>query len=387
MRILFAFALSSCAVLSCAVLFSQSGARADDDSARRYHGSVGIRGNYYWERSTRVVAPSVNAALITPVGVRAEATYLLDAITSASQATGVQSDVGFTEIRNDIQGGLGYELDLGNTQIDMSASGRFSKEPDYVSRGIGFTGAVSLLERTTTLRLNGYYLNDQVSKIDRMAPAQNPDDLQASDPVRIGTLKALSLGLALDQVLTPTLIATVGTDLGLIDGFQANVYRTAAFADGGGRPEEHPESRGRQAYYLWVAQYLTATRSAVRVGYRYYQDTWKIHAHAPEVRLHQEIGRYAELRLRYRYYAQDSAFFWRKGGNLRKDRYATADPKMSIFHDQTVGMKLRVELSFLSFTTLQFAQTAVLDFGVEYVFNTNRFGNGVIGQGGLSWPF
>jgi hypothetical protein len=260
-------------------------------------------------------------------------------------------------------------------------------EPEYLSGGMVFLGALSLFEPTTTLRLNGYFLHDAVSKIDRMAPAENPDQLMATDPVRVGTLDALSLGLALDQVLTPTLIATLGSDLGFIEGFQANVYRTAAFADGGGRPEEHPETRRRQAYYLWLAQYVTATRSALRVGYRYYQDSWKLHAHAPEVRVHQEIGRYAELRLRYRYYTQDSAYFWRKGGNLRKDRYATADPKMSRFHDQTVGMKLRVELSFLSFTALQFAQTAVLDFGVEYVFNTNRFGNGIIGQGGLTWPF
>ncbi len=385
MRILVALALALCAVLSS---LYQTRAGADDSaSSGAVHGSVGVRGNYYWERSTRVVAPSVNASLITPVGVRVEGTYLLDAITSASQATGVQSDVGFTEIRNDVQGGVGYELDLGNTQIDMSASGRFSKEPDYLSRGIGFSGGLSLFERTSTLRLNGYYLHDLVSKIDRMAPAENPGQLMAADPVRVGNLDALSLGLALDQVLTPTLIATAGVDAGFIEGFQANVYRTATFADGGARPEEHPERRVRQAYYLWLAQYLTVTRSALRLGYRYYQDTWKIHAHAPEVRLHQEVGRYAELRLRYRYYTQDSAFFWRKGGNLRKDRYATADPKMSVFHNQTIGMKLRVELSFLGFTALSFAETAVIDFGIEYVFNTNRFGNGVIGQGGLTWPF
>jgi len=367
---------------------SPSKTLAQEGAPSRVHGSVGVRGNYYWERSTRVVAPAVTGSLVTPIGVRVEATYLLDAITSASQATGVQSDVGFTEIRNDIQGGVGYEVDFdGQVQLDLVATGRFSKEPDYLSRGAGLTSSLSLFERTTTLRLTGYYLDDKVSKIDRMAPPDDPDSLRASDPVRIGSFNALSLGLAADQVLTPTLVATVGTDLAFLDGFQANVYRAAAFADGGGRPEEHPETRRREAYYAWLAQYITKTRSAVRVGYRLYRDTWDILAHAPEARFHQEIGRHAELRLRYRYYTQNSAYFWRKGGNLRKDRYATADPKMSPFHDQTVGMKLRVALSFLSFTPLDFAHEAVLDFGIEYIFNTNRFGNGVIGQGGLTWPF
>ena len=386
MRIPFSLVLLSCVYLSSLLCVGQARADEDEDT-RRVHGSVGMRGNYYWERSTRVVAPAVNAALITPSNVRIEGTYLLDAITSASQATGVQSDVGFTEIRNDVQAGVGYELDLDDSQLDLSVNGRFSKEPDYVSRGVGFAGALSLFERTTTVRLNGYYLNDKVYKIDRMAPADDPSQLMATDPLRLGTLQAVSVGLALDQVMTPTLIATVGADIGHTNGFQANVYRTAAFADGGGRPEEHPEERLRQAYYVWLAQYITRTRSALRVGYRYYQDSWRIFAHAPEVRVHQEIGRHAELRLRYRYYTQDSSFFWRKGGNLRKDRYATADPKMSPFHNQTIGMKLRVELSFLAFTALSFAEQAVLDFGIEYVFNTNRFGNGVIGQGGLSWAF
>lgn len=363
-------------------------ALSQDAASGRLRGSVGLRGNYYWEKSTRVVAPAVNGSLITPQGVRIEATYLLDAITSASQATGVQSDVGFTEIRNDIQGGIGYEVDFnGKVQLDLIGSGRFSKEPDYISRGAGLTSSLSLFERTTTLRLNGYFLDDKVFKIDRMAPPDDPDSLMATDPVRIGSFNAISLGLAADQVLTPTLVATLGTDIAFLDGFQANVYRTAAFADGGGRPEDHPDTRRREAYYAWLAQYVTASRSALRLGYRFYRDTWDIVAHAPEVRLHQEIGRYAEVRLRYRYYTQNSSFFWRKGGNVRKDRYATADPKMSPFENKTVGLKLRLSLSFLSFTALDFAHEAVLDFGMEYIFNTNRFGNGVIGQGGLTWPF
>src|SRR3954468_16017199 len=76
-----------------------------------YTGSVALRGNYYWERSTRVVAPSLTAAVETPHGVRVDGTYLIDAITSASQATGVQTDNTFREIRHDAQLGVGHEFD------------------------------------------------------------------------------------------------------------------------------------------------------------------------------------------------------------------------------------------------------------------------------------
>jgi hypothetical protein len=359
-----------------------------DAASGTYTGSVALRGNYYFERSTRVVAPAVSAGIATPSGLRADATYLVDAITSASQATGVQSDVGFTEIRHDFMAGAGYELDLGEThQLDLELRGRMSKEPDYRSRGIGFGAAFSTNERSTVVRLNGYYLHDSVYKVDRFAPATDPENLTNTEPLYVDDLDALSVGLAWDQALSPTWTATIGYDGALLEGFTANVYRVAAFADGGGGPEYHPETRVRNAYYAWLAHYFLKTRSAIRVGYRFYHDDWKIHAHTPEVRVHQEIGPFVEVRLRYRYYVQDEAYFFREGGNLRRDKYITADPKMSAFRDQTVGIKLRIALEFLSFTALDALHTSVLDFGMEYVFNTNRYGNGVIGQGGFAWPF
>jgi hypothetical protein len=358
-----------------------------DAASGTYTGAVAARGNYYWERSTRVVAPSTSLMLATPSGLSMDATYLVDAITSASQATGVQSDVGFTEVRHDASGGFGYEVDLGKHQLELSLRGRMSREPDYHSRGVGFGGAFSTNERTTVLRLNGYFLRDNVYKVDRMAPASNPTELMRTAALHRGDLNAFSLGVAWDQVLSPTWTLTLGFDGALLDGFQSNAYRIAAYADGGGSPEHHPDLRVRQAYYAWLAHYFMRTKSALRLGYRYYRDDWDIQAHTPEVRVHQELGPYVEVRLRYRYYTQTSSDFWRKGGNLRRDKYITADPKMSPFHDQTVGFKLRVAMDFLSFTKLDILHQAVLDFGVEYVFNTNRYGNGLIGQGGFLWPF
>ena len=61
---------------------------------------------------------------------------------------------------------------------------------------------------------------------------------------------------------------------------------------------------------------------------------------------------------------------------------------MTAFHDQTAGLRLRVALDFLSFTALDFLRTAVLDWSVDYMFeNTNRYGKGVIAQGGIGWAF
>ncbi len=358
-----------------------------DAASGTYTGSASLRGNYYFEKSTRVVSPSAAMSLVTPIGLRVEGSYLLDAITSASAASGVQSDIAFTERRNEIQAGTGYEIDFGKQQLDLSARGRFSKEPDYLSRGAGFSSAFSLDQRNTILHMNGYFVHDNVFRRDRMSPPEHPNKLVASEAVPVGVLRALSLGFAWDQVLNQTSTFTIGYDLAQLNGFQANAYRIVAFADGGGGREHHPDSRTRHAGYLWLAHFFPQARLTLRAGYRLYYDSWDILAHAPDVRIHQEIGPHVELRLRYRYYTQGHSFFYRKGGNLRMDEYITADPKMSAFHDQTLGLKLRVALDFLAFTALDPLNTAVLDWGVEYIFNTNRYGNGVVAQGGLSWSF
>ncbi|MFT5353063.1 MAG: hypothetical protein ACI9KE_000260, partial [Polyangiales bacterium] len=74
------------------VLAFVPGAQADRASGT-WTGDLQLRGNYYWERSTRVVAPSLSAGIVSPDGVRVGGEYLVDSITSASQAAGVLEDV------------------------------------------------------------------------------------------------------------------------------------------------------------------------------------------------------------------------------------------------------------------------------------------------------
>jgi hypothetical protein len=370
-------------------LYPAGRAEADGVSGT-WTGSVALRGNYYWERSTRVIAPALTATMETPQGIRTDATYLIDAITSASVATGTVSDVLFTEVRHDFQAGAGYEFNFGGKQLDVMLRGRFSREPDYHSRGFGFNTALSLNERNTVLRLNGYFLHDDVGRKLRMLPSSGSGKLMAQAVEHVGDLDTLSLGFALDQLLSPLATLTVGYDLGWLDGFTANPYRVVTFVTGGPpEPEKHPDMRLRHGVYGWLAHYLPWTRSSLRAGYRVYRDDWSITGHAPEVRWYQEIGEYVEVRLRYRYYTQTGSEFWRQGGNLRTDTYRTADPKMAPFHDHTMGLKLRLGLGFFRHTALRVFEKAVVDVTFEYMLGTSRYlvDGAMVGQGGLIWPF
>jgi hypothetical protein len=162
---------------------------------------------------------------------------------------------------------------------------------------------------------------------------------------------------------------------------------------GGVVPEQHPRERKRHAVYGWLQHYIPYTHSSIRAGYRLYKDDWDILAHAAEARVYQELGSHVEVRLRYRYYSQRGAYFWHKAGNTRADYGAdmkgpvTADPKMSAFLDHTFGFKLRVALGFLRNTWLNALRDAVFDGTLEYMINTNRYGNAWISQAGFIWPF
>lgn len=381
-------------LVSCASIAVLSSSRVHADAASgTYTGSVSLRGNYWWEDSTRVVAPSAGVMLSSPSGVRVEANYLLDAITSASVATGVSTDSAFTEKRNDGSVGLGYEVDFGKQQLDVSARARVSKEPDYLSRGAGFAAGLSLDHRNTVLRFNGYFVHDNVYGVPRFEAATAPGRLTAGKREYRGPLDVLSLGVAWDQVLNHETTLTLGYDLALLEGFQANAYRMVPLSSMGAKRETHPEQRTRHAPYVWLSHFFSKTRTAIRAGYRLYRDNWEVLAHAPDVRLHQEVGPYVELRLRYRYFTQSASYFWQSAGTaVDSDRYVTADPKMNASHDHTFGFKVRVALEFLSFTQLNLLHAAVVDWSLEYVtsnnpYNNNKYYDGFIAQGGVLWPF
>jgi hypothetical protein len=370
----------------------EPGARADETTGT-WTGAVETRGNYYWERSTRVLAPTLHAELAAPNGLRLSADYLVDAITSASVAAGVNADIRFTEIRHDVGLGAAYEHRVGeDAYLLTSVRARWSEEPDYSARSVGLSSQLSLNERTTLLSLSASWAFDDV----RMRVMGGPrmgiydvDDqagIKQTNPWDID-FHVLTLTAGWSQVLSPRTVMEVGYDLGYLDGYQHNVYRQVAVA-GTPRPENHPRLRWRHALYGRFAYYLAETRSSLQLLLRGYADSWDILAITPEVRVYQELGRLAQLRLRWRHYNQTAAFFYREPIDyVVSDVWVTADPKMSRFHSNLLGVQLLLSLDFLTGSALDFARGGAIDFGFDYLWNTNRFGNGVIAQVGLRLPF
>lgn len=357
-----------------------------DEASGTWTGDLELRANYYWETSTRVVAPEVRASLESPEGVRIDADYLLDAITSASLAAGVQEDIRFTEVRNQGTLGVSREFDLGDTQLRLGASGRISHEPDYLATGITTFGALSLNQRSTILSASLTYIHDDVGAVVR-GGGPRVDDMgrDLSDRGRQGQLEGLSAGVTWNQVLSPVATLVVGYSFLHNWGFLQNAYRRAAVASGLS-PEIHPGARTRHTLHGRLAYFVPETQTAFHLMYRAYLDDWEIGAVSPEVRVYQMIGRGAVVRLRYRYYDQTDSYFFEPMYD-GTERFVTADQKMTSFHSHLFGAQLRVGLDFLRTTPLAFLDRAWLDLSFNYWVQTSGFGNGILSQVGFQTPF
>lgn len=369
-----------------ALAFVSSLAHADETTGT-WTGNVELRANYYWETSTRVMAPEVRARLDSPKGVRVDAGYLLDAITSASIAAGVQEDIRFTEVRNQGHLGVSREFEVGEARLRLGAMGRLSHEPDYLATAITSYAALALQQRSTILSASLTYVHDDVGMVlqggERRVDETTGRDL--SDRGRQGQLEAVTAVVTWNQVLSP--VATLVTSYQLVHnwGFLQNPYRRARVA-GGLAPETHPNERTRHTLYGRLAYYIPATSTAVHLGYRAYLDDWGIGALTPEVRLYQMLGHSALVRLRWRYYDQVESFFY-KHEYSGEDIFVTADPKMSRFASHMVGVQLRLGLDFLAQTPLSFLERAWLDMSFNYWFQTSDFGDAVLAQTGIRAPF
>lgn len=362
-----------------ALAFVAGPARADEATGT-WTGTLEGRGNYYYERSTRVIVPEIEAKVVTPFGLRAGAAYLVDAISSASIAqTGSDIDAVFTEYRHGLRLEAGKEFEVGEVQLDPSAHFTYSTEDDYTSLIYGAGVDFSFDERTNKISLGVTLVNDDIE-------ANN-------DPDWHGELNGITNAVGYERVINPYMVLTLGYQLGILEGFLGNPYRSVIFEQGAPIREAPPGMRVRHNASARLSIFVEPTRTALQLVHRAYIDTWDIGALTPELRVIQEAGDDLLLRAHYRFHTQTAASFLRRDGRQYPGTSATYggatsnDPKLDAIVTHTFGVGLEYRLSFLSNTFLDFASGATLDINVDRYLSTSTFGNGVIASAGGRLPF
>lgn len=346
-------------------------------------GTLSARGAYYKERATRVMQPMLDAMF--EVGMRGLVTghFLVDSITSASASSGADSAQPFTE--NRIESGLGYAQQL--DAVRVGAEAKYSTESDYRSIYAGTRIEAELAQKNATVGLGGGISVDTVSAAAAQGPAVPMLACTPSESAASCKLKAYAVFVSASHILSPNLVAALTLDLTALRGYQSNPYRTA-IADDGIAAERHPTERNRTAVAGSVRWYLPAAHLTVIGAYRYYHDSWKIGSHTPELRIVQEVGRTVDASVRYRFYAQNAASFYR-------ERYPTTDPTVQTYLSDDVKLAkytshtLEAKLGMLGEAFDLGGRWAGARFEgiLAYVVQHNRFGNAIIAHLALTVPF
>ena len=204
-----------------------------------------------------------------------------------------------------------------------------SKEPDYVADTYSLDVTHDIFAGLTALNL-GYTVGHDVV-------------LRNTDPTFRETLDRYQYRVGLTQIITKNLIVDLKYESLLDDGYLNNPYRAARIL-GASVPERYPSTRSSHAAALQLRQGLDLfekqeLRSAVKLDYRYFWDTWGITASTVELGYQQYFNRHLLVDWHYRYYDQDKAIFY--SDNFPDQfTYLARDKELSSFTSHSIGTKI-----------------------------------------------
>ncbi len=283
------------------VLLALCGTAQAEQLPQNVSGEAVFRGNYWRDRNTRVLNPTVDLRQQTASGFGVTAAYGLDAITSASVAAGATSDQPFTELRHEV--GFGVEAPLVGKST-LSGGYGYSTESDYFSHTASLRAKISLLQDNTVLRFGGDYTHSSVGK--RLGP---------TGYLNMGILHEAHGVAAWSQVLGQTLVGSLTYELFVLSGYQNNPYRPVFVAGERREFENLPSLRVRHALGLSGHKMFRFTGTLVphlvlRPALRFWTDSWGVKNLSPELAVHLPIGP-IELRGLLGYFQQWQASFYR----------------------------------------------------------------------------
>jgi hypothetical protein len=268
------------------------------------------------------------------------ANYYTDLVTSASIDVEVSGASEYKEERN--QYSVGFDLLRGKSTYSLSFTD--SDEDDYQSQTTSFGVSHDMFGDLTTVNFGFSRGNDVVRR-----SAGN-----MLDPTFERAVDKRSYRLGISQILTKSLITSLGLEVITDEGFLNNPYRSYRFLD----PEDnsqfalaaelYPNTRTSNAV-AFNGRYFLPYRAAVQFGYRFFTDTWGINADTFELGYIQPLkGKYSPWTLsgKLRYYTQGSADFYSDlFARMNQQNFLARDKELSTFTSQTVSVGATYEFS------------------------------------------
>jgi Protein of unknown function (DUF3570) len=284
---------------------------------------------------TTVVTPKVATAADVADDTNVAASVEVDAWTGASVDVVTAATPAITEYRTQADVAVTRPID----DVRLNVAYRYSTEPDYTSHG-GVLGArLELAQKNTTLGLDLLASRDTVGRAD--------------DPFFARSVWSAGVRAQVTQILDKRTLVELAWETIRIDGYQASPYRFVAIGGSGTCagtaafcvPEQVPDERWRNALIVRGRRALSTDLSA-GLEYRFYVDDWGIQSHAIQPDTALRVTDSSVLELRYRYYTQSDASFYRPRYFDFTERYVTRDRKLSASYTHEAGLSYlhRVEI-------------------------------------------
>jgi hypothetical protein len=296
---------------------------------------------------TTVVSPRATVGVgLDEDRTRFDVAYMADVWTSASIDIRTAATVPVTEQRDQIDAAASRQID----DVNIGASYYLSGEADYWSHGVSLFSRQEILGKCTTLEERATWSHDTVGR--------------SGDPAFSRPLDTGSLRLGLTQILTPQMIVQAVWEGAYRVGYQSSPYRFVGLGgDGqcGGSavlcvPEANPDTRLRNAIVLH-GRYSLSPGSSLGLGYRLYFDDWGVNAHTVTAQVAWLPSDVSTITLRYRFYLQSAAGFYRSAYPLPAGqlRYATRDRELSPMFSNRVALSYETKFELADDITLGLA--------------------------------
>jgi hypothetical protein len=230
------------------------------------------------------------------------ANYYMDMVTSASIDVEVSGASEYKEERDQFT--LSFDFLRGKTTYNLSYTN--SEENDYQAETTSFGISQDLFGDLTTVSMGFSRGSDTVRKRDTITDGLDPNFEEPID--------RWSYRVGVSQILTKSLIATLGLEVITDEGFLNNPYRSYRYINPTDDrlfaldSEIYPRTRTSNAVAV-NGRYFLPYRAAVHGGYRFFTDTWGIRADTFELGYTHPFGQWI-FDVSYRHYTQNHADFY-----------------------------------------------------------------------------
>ncbi len=219
-----------------------------------------------------------------------------------------------------------------------------SYEPDYRSNSMNYSVSQDMFGDLTTVSMT---YKRQWDDIYKMLCATYDANHVCVDKIRdpafgMKRMDERSYGFGLTQILSRNAILAINYDLITDQGFLSNPYREARYLDPtvsrgwSLEPEVYPGTRTSNAIGTDFKYYLPY-RAALDLQYRYYQDTFGIHAHTAQLGYTQPWRRFT-FDASFRYYVQSQADFYSDlYPYLGSQNFLSGNQDLAAYHSYSFG--------------------------------------------------